>query len=459
MFCTKKVVPFLFFALCLSLFSLGQTKKVVADKIIGKVGDRIILKSDVVNAIADIERQGGDLPPNPECIVFESELIKKALVLQAEKDSLLVEDEEIESMIDNQIRGFVQMYGGIQALEEISGRTIYQLKEDFKVPFKERELANKMRNKILESVKISPVEVKAYWDEIPKDSLPYYESELEIGQIVSYPKASRDIESYTAQRLNDIKKQIESGSRRFDQMARLYSEDPGSKNSGGQYTLNRNDKIWDPVFINTAFKLREGQISNVVKSKFGLHIIQCVSRSGDDAVVRHILMIPPVTDDEINEAKDKLDSVRAKMIAGTLTFGEAVAKYSDEEDKFSGGWILARDQGTLITIDQLDKDLIPLLKDLKAGQYSQPTPFITEQGKKGVRLLYLRTRTSPHVENYKDDYNKIATRALEEKKQKILERWFDEKIQNYYIYVAPEYNNCEQMKAWIDASNRNMSKN
>jgi peptidyl-prolyl cis-trans isomerase SurA len=440
-------------------FSFAQTKKVIADKIIGKVGDRIILKSDVVNAIADIERQGGELPPNPDCIIFESELIKKALVLQAEKDSLLVEDEEIESMIDNQIRGFVQMYGGIQALEEISGRTIYQLKDDFKVPFKEREMANKMRGKILESIKISPIEVKAYWEAIPKDSLPFYESELEIGQIVVYPKPNRDVESYTAKQLNDIKKQIESGARRFDQMARLYSEDPGSKNSGGQYTINRNDKFWDPVFLNTAFKLREGQISNVVKSKFGLHIIQCVSRAADDAVVRHILMIPPITADEINDAKDRLDSVRAKMIAGTLSFGEAVAKYSDEEDKFSGGWILGRDQGTLVTIDQLDKDFIPMLKDMKAGQYSQPTPFETEQGKKGVRLLYLKTRTEPHIENYKDDYNKIATRALEEKKQKALARWFDEKIKNYYIYVAPEYNNCEEMKAWIDASNKNMSKN
>lgn len=438
---------------------VAQTKKIIADKIIGKVGDRIVLKSDVANAIADIERQGGELPPDPDCVIFESELIKKALVLQAEKDSIEVDDDEIESMIDNQIRGFVQMYGGVPALEEISGRTIYQLKEDFKVPFKERELANKMRNKILESVKISPIEVKAYWEDIPKDSLPYYESELEVGQIVIYPKANRDIESYTAKQLNDIKKQIESGSRRFDQMARLYSEDPGSKNTGGQYNLNRNDKFWDPVFINTAFKLRDGQISNVVKSKFGLHIIQCVSRSGDDAVVRHILMIPPITDDEVNEAKSKLDTVRTKLIAGTISFGEAVSKYSDEEDKFTGGWIVGRDQGTMVTIDQLDKELLPLLKDLKAGQYSAPTAFTTEQGKKGVRVLYLRTRTDPHVENIADDYNKIATRALEEKKSKVLDRWFDEKIRNYFIYVDPSYGTCQSLKAWLDASNRNMSKN
>ncbi len=444
-----------FAGICLA--TQAQNRKVVADRIIGKVGDRIVLKSDVANAIIDIERQGGELPPDPDCVIFESELIKKALVLQAEKDSIEIDDEEIESMIDNQIRGFIQMYGGIQALEEISGRTIYQLKDDFKVPFKERELANKMRNKILDGVKITPVEVKAYWDEIPKDSLPYYESELEVGQIVIYPKPSRDIESYTAKQLNDIKKQIESGSRRFDQMAKMYSEDPGSKNNGGQYTINKNEKNWDPVFITTAFKLKEGQISNVVKSKFGLHIIQCVSRSGDDAVVRHILMIPPVTEDEVTMAKERLDTVRSKMIAGTLTFGEAVSKYSDEEDKFSGGWIMSRDGGTLITIDQLDKDLIPLLKDLKAGQYSQPTSFVTEQGKKGVRVLYLRTRTDPHRENLSDDYNKIAIRALEEKKGDVLARWFDEKTRNYFIYVDPTYGTCESLKPWLEASERNLT--
>jgi peptidyl-prolyl cis-trans isomerase SurA len=455
----KKIVACTLLSGGLLVSGMAQTKKIVADRIIGKVGDRIVLKSDVSNAIADIERQGGELPPDPECVIFESELIKKALVLQAEKDSIEVDDEEIESMIDNQIRGFIQMYGGIQALEEISGRTIYQLKDDFKVPFKERELANKMRNKILDGVKITPIEVRAYWDEIPKDSLPYYESELEVGQIVIYPKPNRDIESYTAKQLNDIKKQIESGARRFDQMARLYSEDPGSKNNGGQYTLNRNDKMWDPVFLTTAFKLREGQISGVVKSKFGLHIIQCVSRSGDDAVVRHILMVPPITEDEVKIAQEKLDSVRAKMIAGTMSFGEAVSKYSDEEDKFSGGWIMSRDGGTLITIDQLDKDLLPLLKDLRAGQYSQPTAFTTEQGKKGVRVLYLRSRTDPHLENLSDDYNKIATRALEEKKSKVLARWFDEKTRNYFIYVDPNYGTCESMKPWLEASARNMSKN
>jgi peptidyl-prolyl cis-trans isomerase SurA len=427
----------------------GQTKRVVADKIVGKVGDRIILNSDIINAIADIKRQGGQMPDDPECLLIEGEFIKKALVIQAEKDSLPISDEELESLLDNQIRGYIAQYGSKEVLEEIAGKSIYQMKEDFKLPFKEKKMADAMRNKILENVKVTPNEVKDYWNPIPKDSLPFYESEVEVGRIVLYPKASRDIESYTAKQLNDIKRQIEVSGKKFEQMAKLYTQDPGSKETGGQYNINRNEKNWDPVFISTAFKLKEGQISSVVKSKFGLHIIQLVSRAGDDAVVRHILMIPEVTEDEIKEGTAKLDSIRTQLVNGTLQFGAAVSKYSDdEESKYSGGMQQSRDGSSFLTIDQLDKEMIPLLKSLKPGEYSQPQTFTDERGKKGVRLIYLRTKSEPHRENMKDDYNRIATRALEEKKQAILEKWFASHIGNYYIFIDADYENCSQLDVW-----------
>lgn len=447
---TKRIFPSLLLALlAISAQLSAQPKKVVADKIVGKVGDRIILKSDIFNAISDIKRQGGQLPDNPECILLEGELVKKALVIQAEKDSLPVSDEEIDALLDNQIRGFIQQYGSKETLEEVAGKSIYQMKEDFKVPFKEKKMAESMRSKILDNVKITPNEVKDYWNTIPRDSLPFYESEIELGKIVIYPKANRDIESYTAKQLNDIKKQIESGAKKFEQMAKLYSEDPGSKDNGGQYNINRNDKFWDPTFISTAFKLKEGQISNVVKSKFGLHIIQLVSRAGDDAVVRHILKIPEVTPDEIAEAKTKLDSIRNLLLTNKISFGEAVNKFSDEEEsKFTGGMQQGRDGSSLITIDQLDKEMIPLIKQLKAGQYSQPQAFTNEQNKQGVRLVFLRTRTEPHRENLKDDYNRISQRALEEKKQNILEKWFAEHIRNYYIFIDEDFKGCKQLGVW-----------
>lgn len=431
--------------------SLAQgPKKVVADKIIAVVGDKIVLKSDIDNTILDMQRQGIEVPSDARCLSLEQAMGIKALVLQAEKDSLPVTEEEIAADIENQIRGFINAYGSKDELERVAGRTIYQLKEDFKEGFRERKLANAMRGKIVEGIRITPNEVKAYFDKVPKDSLRFYESEVEIGQVVIYPKANRDAEEYAIEQLNEFKKQLESGKRDMKTLAALYSDDPGSKDNAGQYEINRNEKQWDPAFLNKAFTLKEGQISAPFKSKFGYHIIQMVSRAGDDAVVRHILKIPQVTATEVTAAINRLDSVRAKLIAGTLTFGEAVNKYSDDEtSKFTGGMKQNNEGGTNLTIDQLDKDLVVMLKDLKVDEYSKPTEFMDERQKKGVRIVYLKSKSEPHRENMKDDYNKIAQRALEEKKNNALEKWFLEKVPTYYIKVDEDYQHCSQMDKWL----------
>ncbi|HRI25330.1 MAG TPA: peptidylprolyl isomerase, partial [Ferruginibacter sp.] len=193
-----------------------------------------------------------------------------------------------------------------------------------------------------------------------------------------------------------------------------------------------------------------GQISNPFKTRFGYHIMQLVSRNGDDAAVRHILLIPQVTSIEVRAELEKLDSVRAKLIAGTIDFGEAVNKYSnDDEHKFTAGRVLGRDGGGLLTIDQLDKDMVLMLQKLKVGQYSQPTEFTDERGRKGVRIVYLKTKTEPHRENLKDDYDRIAQRALEEKKNKVLDEWFMKKVVTYHIMIDDEYKSCPEMKKWL----------
>ncbi len=440
-------ISFLLLLMVSAFIAEAQPQKILADKIAGILGDKIVLRSDLVNYIDDMKRQGGDVPADAECVLLEKMLADKALVLQAEKDSLPVSDEEIEAELDQRIRYFINQYGGKEALEQIAGRTIYQMKEDFRQSIRERRLADAMRNKIVENVKITPNEVKAYYDKIPKDSLMFYESELAIGQIVVYPKAGRELEKFAQDELADYKRQIESGQKSFETLARLYSEDPGSKQNGGRYEINKNEKHWDPDFKNAAFRLKEGQVSGIIKSKFGYHIIQMVSRNGDDAVIRHILKIPQITEDEITIAKVKLDSIRAKLIAGTLKFGEAVDKYSDDENsKFTGGMITGRDNSTFVTIDQLDKDLVASLDKLKIGEFSQPAEFTAEQGKKGVRVVYLQNRTAPHRENLKDDYNRVSQRALDEKKEQVFMKWFQAKLPTYYIMVDDEYKSCESIK-------------
>jgi peptidyl-prolyl cis-trans isomerase SurA len=382
--------------------------------------------------------------------LLEQSLGLKALVLQAERDSLPVSDDEIDADIDNKIRYFINQYGSKDIVEQIAGKSIYQLKEDFKQTFREQKLAQSMRNKIVEDVKITPTEVKQYFEAIPKDSLHYLESQLEVGQIVVYPKASRELENYAIDQLKEYKQEVESGAKEFKTLASLYTDDPGSKETGGKYDINRNEKQWDPVFLAKAFSLKDGQISNVFKTKFGYHIIQMINRAGDDASIRHILKIPQVTSVEIKAAKDKLDSVRSNLISGTLKFGQAVSKYSEDDvSKFTGGMVPAPDGSTFLSIDQMDKDLVLMLKDLSVGEYSQPTEFTDEKGKKGVRIVQLILKTEPHRENLRDDYDAIAHRALEEKKNDVLEKWFTQRIASFYINIDDDYKSCPEMQKWM----------
>ena len=254
-----------------------------------------------------------------------------------------------------------------------------------------------------------------------------------------YPKAAREIEQYIVGEMNNYKKQIESKVVTFDQLAKRVTEDPGSKERGGQYQINRTEKTWDPIFLSTAFRLKEGEISSPVKSKFGFHIIQMVQRNGDDAVVRHILRIPPVTEDEIQGAKVKLDSVRNKVINGNLTFNEAGTKYSDDESaKYTGPYLTGRDGSTFVTIDMLDKAMVGLLTKMKVGEYSKPVEYESEQGKKGVRIVHLKSRTEPHRLNMNDDYSKISQFALEEKKSKTLDKWLQGHLPMYYVNIDPQ---------------------
>jgi peptidyl-prolyl cis-trans isomerase SurA len=441
-------------AFLLSATVVLAQQKVVADQIAGIVGDKIILKSELQNTLADAIRNSGgaDMKGLDECNVLDNLLIQKALVVQAEHDSLPVSDEEVEAEVDQRIRHYEELYGGKEAFEQIAQRTVYQAKQDFMAPIREQRLAQAMRQHVVEDVKITPTEVKEYFDKIPADKRIFYESEIQLSQIVLYPKPSRDIEKLAQDELNEYKQEVESGQKKFEFLAQLYSDDPGTKDKGGEMELNRNDsRIWDPVFFSTAFRLKEGQISNVIKSKYGYHIIQLVSRNGDDIVIREILRIPQITQPEVDLATAQLDSIRTQLMAGAIPFGVAVGKYSDDEQaKATAGQLMNHNGSTFLTISDLDKDMVLLLKnsDLKPGQYSKPTIFVDERGKKGVRVVYMVSKSEPHRENLRDDYNNIASRALDEKRSAALEKWFLQKIPTMYVMIADDYRNCSTLTKW-----------
>ena len=440
----------LFFSVVSAALAQGQSAKVVADKILAIVGDRIILYSDIQNTIADAIRNGNQVPENANCVLMEQALISKVLMLQAEKDSLPITEDEVEADLDNRIRKYINAYGSQEALEEIAGKTIYQIKEDARETVREQKLAEAMQRKIVENIHITPNEVKLFFDKIPKDSLPFFESELEIGQIVIYPKSNRDLEKFIMDELLNYKRQVEMKVATFEQLAQRYSEDPGSKERGGTYQVNRNDKTWDPNFLAASFRLKnKGDMIGPVKSKFGYHLIQLEDRFGDDAVVRHILRIAPVTEVEIKAAMGKADTIRSKVISGLMTFAAAATRYTeDEQAKFSGPYFLGRDGAPRVTIDLLDKELVAMLNTLKPGEYSQPVSF-EENGKKGVRIVHFKSRSEPHRMNMKDDFSRISQMALEEKKQKALEKWIKDKVPTYYIMIDDETKGCSDLTKYI----------
>jgi peptidyl-prolyl cis-trans isomerase SurA len=452
------IVFMLLAAAAFSQSKQGQAHKVVIDKILGVVGDRIILQSDIQNEISDAMRRGDHLPENAACVIMEQSMLSKILALQAEKDSLPVSDEDVEAQLDLRTRNWINQFGSVQALEEIAGKTVYQLKDDSRPLIREQLLAQAMQRKVVENVHITPSEVKTFFDKIPTDSLPFIESQIEVGQINIYPKAAKEVEDYIYNEMLNYKKQIESGATTFENLAKRVSEDPGSKERGGNYEINRSDKnTWDPVFLSTSFRLKPGEISMPVKSnKFGYFLIKQEDRRGDDAKIRMILRIPPVTETELSIARAKLDSVRAEIIENKISFKDAAYKYSDDDNlKNYGPFILNEDGSTFIPIDHLDKEMLNTIKDMKVGDISQPVNFTNDQGKKGVRLVYLKSRTEAHRLNLKDDYSKIADQAMMIKKNQELDKWLERRIPNYYIIVDKEAaENCPGLHKYQTTENR-----
>ncbi|MFY0252965.1 peptidylprolyl isomerase [Chitinophaga sp. 30R24] len=453
----KKLLALSAGALLLWQTSTAQ-QKLVADKIIGVVGDKIILKSDMDGALSDQQHNSpdGTLIPDAACKTLEMLISQKVMVLQAERDSLPVSDGDVEAQMENRIRYFEQMYGSREKMKEITGYSIYQLRERFRQPIKEGLLAQAMRNKIIDPVKVTPSEVKRFYDAIPKDSLHFYESEMEIGTIVLEPKATREMDQYAIDRLLDFKKRVVNKESDFGSLAMLYSEDPGVKDNKGIYVLNRSDKNWDPDFLAASFRLKEGEISSPVKGIHGYHLIMMLKRSGDNVTVQHILVRPAVTKSDLASNTLKLDSIRNMILKGKITFSEAVTKYSDAPSaKFDNGMLQSKtgDGSTFITIDQLDdpeeRDIVLMLDTLKPGQISAPMQFTDENGRTAVRIVYLKTRTQPHRENLTDDYSRIQQRTLDIKRAEAINKWLIEKIPTFYVHVDEEYKNCNHISQWM----------
>jgi peptidyl-prolyl cis-trans isomerase SurA len=310
-------------------------------------------------------------------------------------------------------------------------------------------LASEAQRKITEGLKVTPNEVRNFFTTLPADSVPVIPIEYEIGQIVKQPPVSVEEQKAARDKITDLRSKIVSGEKSFVTMARLYSEDPGSAKKGGELDFFGRGTM-APEFEAAAFNLKnKGDISEVIKTKFGYHIIQLIERRGDYINARHILIIPKVSPFDLAKAESTLDSISNLIALDSITFDKAVVKFSDDPGKVNGGLLQNPSSGnTRFPADELDPKVFFLVDKLQVGQTSTSVPFLTEDGTQAYRLLYLKQRTTPHKANLRDDYNVIQQWALDMKKKEAMLKWVSEKSKKAYIRINDRFKKCEFQNDW-----------
>jgi len=430
----------------------SQDDRILVDQVAGIVGDKIILHSDIELQYQQM-RMEGEVPEDFKCLVLDQMLAQKLMVEQAALDSLTVGEDEIESELDRRIRYFVSMIGSEEKLEEYYGKSIIRIKDEFRKDIEEQLLSNKMRSKIMENVKVTPAEVKNFYNSIPKDSLPYFNAEVEVGQIVINPIVSAELKEYARKSLEDIRQRIVNGED-FCTLATLYSEDPGSAEQCGDLGfIKRGEMVTE--FEGAAFRLAENEISPVVETKFGFHIIQMLEKKGEKIHVRHILVRPKTTSFDLVKSKEKLDSIKTLIRDKKMSFSEAASKFSeDAATKNQGGMLVNQQTGNnYFEIDQLDKSIYFAIDKLMPGDISEPQLFQTQEGTQAYRLVYLKSESSAHAANLKDDYSRIKAAAAQQKEEAEFQNWIAKKAKDIYVYVDESYASCPLLDKWKKKDN------
>lgn len=424
------------------------------DKVVAVVGDKIILKSDIEAQYVEYLRQGGEPDESIRCTVLEQLLTQKLLVIQAAIDSITVDDGRVEDELNRRLRFFTAQFGTVDKLEEFLGKSVLQFKNEARNDVRELLVAQQMQSTITQNISVSPLEVRQFFEKIPAADLPFYNTEVEVGQIIRYPVYNAEQKAIARTRLEEIRTRVRNGES-FANMAILYSQDPESAKRGGELGfVNRGDLV--PQFEAVAFKLKPGEVSQVVETEFGFHIIQSIERRGDQINVRHILIQPSFSPREMQDAKTILDSARNEVITGKLTWAAAATKFSDDvATRSNGGMFSNREDGTsLIPLNLLDQDVFSIIDTMQAGVYSQPMPYVNPQdGKRGFRIIYYKSKIAPHVASLEQDYPKIQAAALNQKRAKAVELWYEKRRKEQYIRVNEEFANCEDIKPWITKVN------
>jgi peptidyl-prolyl cis-trans isomerase SurA len=447
----NKILSISFFLFAVACYA--QPGGRVVNKVVAQVGDNIILLSDIENQKLQAVQAGVETSRDMECAILEELMMGELLINQAKLDSLVVSDEQVDAEMENRLRIIESKIGSRQKLEEFYGKTITQIKEEFREQIKDKILAEEMERKIVADVTVTPKEVAEFFKSLPKDSIPYINMKLSFQQIVNYPSITKADKLRAFNELKEIREAIVIEGKSFETQARINSEDPGSAPLGGKIEASRGMMV--PQFEATVFKLKVGEISEIIETTYGYHIIKLVSRKGDDYVCQHILKMPEFSPDAINQSAIKMDSCYRLLKENKITWDDAVLRFSNDElTKQNKGIItnpITGDQTwDMEDLNQVDQQIYLLTDAMEKGDYTSPNLYVDiYERKQGIRIVRLMERYQPHVANLKDDYSLIKSAAENDKKQRIITEWTNSKIGNAYIRIDKQFSGCEFKSNWI----------
>lgn len=435
----------------LFLFLNGQAQTKSVDKVIAVLGSDVILLSELNQQYVMYLNSGNPPDERVKCYYLQQMLVTHLLKQQAEIDSVMVDDQQVDDELDRRMRYQIQRAGGQDKLEEFLKRSVLQYKDELRPDVKDQLQANKMQGTITEKVSVTPSEVQKYFNTYKKDSLPDIPTEFEVGEIVLHPELTKVEKQRFLDKLDAIRLRIKSGED-FAFLAKTYSEDPGSAQEGGD--LGFFDRAtMAKEFTANAFKLKPGELSPVFETEFGFHVLQVIERRGEQVHARHILIRPQNTPQSMDRLKLHADSIYNKLVNKEVTFSTAASLYSaDKQSKYNGGMVLyAEEQSartTFIPADKLDPKVFVVVDTMKTGEFSKPVPFTAADGKEGFKIILLKSKIPPHKGNLDQDYTKFKEKAQEQKVQRVMSEWFEKRRKSTYIRIDDDYKDCDELKDW-----------
>jgi peptidyl-prolyl cis-trans isomerase SurA len=447
----KEMKKNIYLFIIIGLLSLGQNGRAqenayILDRVVAVVGDFHVLQSDVEQQYLQMKMNRAYLPDDVKCNILEYFIGQKLLMTQAKIDSIEVSEGQIEQSMESRLSNFIGQFGSEEEMEQYFNKSIYDIKEDLRKTMKELMITQQVQQSIVGEITITPSEVKSFFKKIHKDSIPYIDSEVKIAQILAYPPVDVDAEFVVKEKLLELRKRIIDGEN-MSTLAILYSDDPTASTNFGEIGFQTKVGL-DPEYVKTAWALKEGQVSKIVKSAFGYHIIQSIERRGDRLNSRHILLIPKVNASAKGKALSKLDSLRTQIVDDSTTFHLAAIFNSEDEKTSANGGLLVNstNQAATFQLDQLETKDYYTLRDMEVGDVSQPYETTDEKGKLCFKMIKLISRTEPHRANIKEDYLMLQNMAMSEKQNEIMEEWYTEKKEKTYIKIDNSFDFCDKVK-------------